>query len=269
MGMYQDLALLAITGLAVGFASGTLGVGGCFLMVPVQYWLLVNAGLDPTIATRMAFGTGLAVVLPTTISSASMHWNMKAVNCTAGLYLGISGMVGASIGSYMASIVGGDILRMAFGLVVTISAVRLALYNPLDGDRHVKSRLRSYIFWGFLSGVLSGLCGIGGGVILVPIMIVFLGFDIHMAVGTSTMAIALISLGGISSYIINGLGIPGLPVRSLGYVNLVHWAVLAVTSVPTARIGARFSHKLPSKELKYIFILVMIYVGFKMILSAI
>ena len=52
----QIIALL-ITGLGVGFASGLLGVGGCFIMVPVQLWALKSIGVDPTIAIRIAFGT--------------------------------------------------------------------------------------------------------------------------------------------------------------------------------------------------------------------
>jgi uncharacterized membrane protein YfcA len=56
------------TGALVGFACGMLGVGGGFLMVPVQIWALTSSGIDPTIAVRVAFGTSLAVVLPTAIA---------------------------------------------------------------------------------------------------------------------------------------------------------------------------------------------------------
>jgi len=68
----QIIALL-ITGLGVGFVSGMLGVGGCFIMVPVQYWALTSIGVDPTIAIRIAFGTNLLVVLPTAFSGAMTH----------------------------------------------------------------------------------------------------------------------------------------------------------------------------------------------------
>ena len=64
---------LIITGTIAGFASGLIGVGGCFIMVPVQYWLLIGDGLDSTLAIRVAFGTGLAVTLPTVTSSAIGH----------------------------------------------------------------------------------------------------------------------------------------------------------------------------------------------------
>jgi hypothetical protein len=60
------LALL-VTGVGVGLASGLLGVGGCFIMVPVQFWALKSIGVDPTIAIRVAFGTNLMVVLTTAL----------------------------------------------------------------------------------------------------------------------------------------------------------------------------------------------------------
>ena len=73
------LLALLITGIGVGFASRLLGVGGCFIMVPVQYWVLIASGIDPSIAIRTAFGTNLLVVLPTAISGAYGHHKKGAV----------------------------------------------------------------------------------------------------------------------------------------------------------------------------------------------
>jgi len=67
------LLALLITGIGVGFASGLLGVGGCFIMAPVQYWVLIASGIDPSIAIGTAFGTNLLVVLPAAISGAYGH----------------------------------------------------------------------------------------------------------------------------------------------------------------------------------------------------
>lgn len=73
------VVILLITGAGVGFASGLLGVGGCFLMVPVQFWVLTSIGVDPTIAIRIAFGTNLTVVLSTaTVFNAAFHKAMIA-----------------------------------------------------------------------------------------------------------------------------------------------------------------------------------------------
>ena len=75
--IFYALVLLA-TGIAVGFFCGLLGVGGGFLMVPIQIWLLSLQGVEATLATRIAFATSLAVVLPTAISGCRGHscWGM-------------------------------------------------------------------------------------------------------------------------------------------------------------------------------------------------
>ena len=99
LGSPQLIALL-ITGVGVGFASGLLGVGGCFIMVPVQYWALTSIGIDSTIAIRIAFGTSLAVVLPTGHGRVPSGITAKRpVLWKAGIVLGLSGLVGTFLGS--------------------------------------------------------------------------------------------------------------------------------------------------------------------------
>ena len=67
------------------------------------------------------------------------------------------------------------------------------------------------------------------------------------------------------SYAHHGWGVSGLPLYSKGYVNLLQFMILAVTSVPMVQVGAHFAHKIPGKQLKYIFIVAMIYMDLKMI----
>ena len=85
------------------------------------------------------------------------------------------------------------------------------------------------------------------------------------AVGTSTAFMIFTALGGTIAYIINGWGVAGLPAYSLGYVNLLQWALLVIPSILTAQVGVRVAHRLPAKQLKYVFIAVMIYMGLKML----
>ena len=99
---------------------------------------------------------------------------------------------------------------------------------------------------------------------MVPVMVVILKFRMHQAVGTSTAMMIFTSIGGVFSYIMEGLNVPELPEYSIGYVNLLQWILLAGTSVPMAQVGVRTAHRLPAKQLKYVFIAVMIYMGLKM-----
>ena len=125
-------------------------------------------------------------------------------------------------------------------------------------------------FWlmgacGFPIGMVSGLTGLGGGVLIVPMLVLALNFPMHIAIGTSVASIIFASIGGIAGYIVNGLEVSGLLPYSIGYINLPIWLCLAATSIPLAQLGARAAHALPAKPLKYIFIAFMVYAGLKMI----
>jgi hypothetical protein len=260
-----QIIFLLIAGIGVGFASGLLGIGGCFIMVPVQFWALTSIGVDPTIAIRTAFGTNLAVVLPTAISGAIGHSRKKAVSWKAGIILGLSGLAGSFVGGYSAAHISGNILKIGFGLAILAGGIRMLTAKPPKVEKEPIDNVLLYILWGFPLGIVSGIIGIGGGVLMVPVMVLAMRFKMHQAVGTSTALMIFTSIGGILSYIVNGLNVSGLPPYSLGYVNFLQWILLAGTSVPMAQVGVRAVHKLPAKQLKYLFIAAMIYMGLKMI----
>ena len=96
-------ASLIITGVSSGTASGLFGVGGGFLMTPVQDRLYIQGGIDSTLATRLAFGTSLAVMIPTMISAAFAHHKHGAVNWQAAVPMGCAAVVGGLAGGTLAS----------------------------------------------------------------------------------------------------------------------------------------------------------------------
>ncbi len=260
----MHIVALLVTGLGVGFASGLLGVGGCFIMVPVQFWVLKSMGVDPTIAIRIAFGTNLLVVLPTALSGALTHHGKGAVLWKQGTILGVLAAIGAFFGGFLASHLPGAILTRLFGAAIILGAIRMLTAKPPRVDEQPSENTLAYIFWGIILGIVSGIIGIGGGVLMIPVMVVFLKFRMHQAVGTSTALMVFAAIGGVLSYMLNGLGVEGLPPYSTGYVNWLQWILLAGCSIPMAFVGARAAHLLPAKQLKYLFILVMVYMGLKM-----
>jgi len=259
------IIVLLITGVGVGFASGLLGVGGCFIMIPVQYWVLTSMSIDPKIAILVSFGTNLFVVLPTAISGSYRHSVKNAVLWKPAIIMGVSGAIAAVLGAFVATLLPGNVLTAAFGIAIISGAIRMLTAKPLKAEEHPPDNSLPYVLWGLPLGFACGLIGIGGGVLMIPVMVVVLKFSMHKAVGTSTGLMIFTAIGGTISYIVNGWGVSNLPEYSLGYVNLLQFLLLAVTSVPMAQIGANFAHKLPAKQLKYIFIFMMIYMGLKMI----
>lgn len=259
------IIVLIITGAGIGFTSGLLGIGGGFIMVPVQYWLLTSIGIDPTIAIRVSLGTSLAVILPTAISGAYGHYRKNAVLIKPTVLLAATGIMGGIVGGTIAANVPGEILKVLFGIAALAAAVRMLLYKSPEVKKEPLDNGLYYIIAGFIIGIMSGLLGVGGGFIVVPFMVIAMGYDIHKAIGTSTAVIIFTSIGGIASYAFNGFGVQGLPQYSLGYINLLQFVVLAGASIPLAQLGVKAAHKLPARKLNYIFIALMVYVGLSMI----
>jgi uncharacterized protein len=259
------IVALIITGALVGFASGLLGVGGGFIMVPVQFFLLTSIGIDPNIAIKVAFGTSLAVIIPTAISGALGHKRRNAVLTHPLILMGASGLISAFLGGTIASNLPGIYLRTIFGFLVLFAAIWMLTAKYPNKRTEPKKGVIKYLLIGFIAGIISGLLGVGGGIILIPILVLLMDFDMHKAVGTSTAVIIFTALGGIIAYIINGINILGLPPYSIGYINLIQLILLAGISTPMAQIGVKASHILPEKQLRYIYIVVMLYIALKMI----
>ena len=89
---------LILIGVVAGFASGLLGVGGGFLIVPFQYFLLEYLGVDPSLAMMISLGTSLAIIIPTATSGASRHLKVMDNILKPGIRLGLFGIVGGYIG---------------------------------------------------------------------------------------------------------------------------------------------------------------------------
>ncbi|MCK4475915.1 MAG: sulfite exporter TauE/SafE family protein [Methanophagales archaeon] len=266
MELITIIIVLALTGIGVGFAEGLLGVGGCFIMVPVTFFVFTTMGFSPDTAIRLAFGSNLLVVFPTAISGAWAHTKKEAVWWKAGMVLGVFGAVGALIGATITSqLLSEEILKPAFGLVIGLGALRMLTWKPSKTEEDLKAEPLLWACWGFPIGIICGMLGLGGGIITVPVLAMALKFKMHHAVGTSLSMMIFTSIAGSIGYLINGLSVPNLPPYSIGYVNLLAWTCLAMTSIPVAQIGARTAHKLPATQIRYIFIAVMFYVALKMV----
>jgi hypothetical protein len=258
--------VLALTGIVVGFGEGFLGVGGSFMMVPVVFWLLSARGTAPDTAIKVAFGSALLVVFPTALSGTAVHTRRSAVWWRAALILGLCGTIGALVGSTItARLLGVGILRPLFGLAIALGAIRMLIGEFPGGEATPEYQPLLWAGLGFATGILSGLIGVGGGIVMVPVLSMVFHFTMHRAVGTSLAMIIFTSFGGTLGYILNGLAVQNLPPFSVGYVNLPIWACLAITSIPVAQLGAHTAHRLPAQQLRYAFSAVLLYIALRMI----
>jgi uncharacterized membrane protein YfcA len=260
-------ACLIVTGITAGIASGLFAVGGGFLMTPVQFWLSLSGGMDSTLATRLAFGTSLAVMIPTMISGAAAHHSHGAVNWKAAVPMGCAAIFGGLAGGTLAAHLPGIVLRIFFALLIVFMALRMVWHIQSCEFCEPRGSLKIYIILGFFIGIISGLAGIGGGVLLVPVLVILLGYPMHKAVGTSSACLIFSSAGAVMAYIINGWGVAGLPPYSIGYVDLVTFAILAATTIPLARFGVRCAQGCSGRTLQIVFAGMLILIGVLMLVS--
>ena len=181
---------IILVGLAAGLLSGIFGVGGGILIVP---GLVFFAKMDQ----RRAHGTSLAAVLPISISSLITYWSHNHVDWPVALFLAIGAVAGALLGTKLLKTVKHEVLSMSFAAVLIVSAVRLYWSTSGSGrDQLTLLICIALIAVGVATGVLAGLLGVGGGVIMIPAMMVLLGLPNVIAKGTSLAVIIPTAITG-------------------------------------------------------------------------
>jgi uncharacterized membrane protein YfcA len=243
---------MAATGLISGTLAGLLGVGGGIVIVPVLFNVLPLFGIPEAVQMKLAVGTSLATIIPTSIQSARKHFAKGTMDVALLKSLAPSIATGVLLGTALAIWLRGDALTLVFALV----AVAVALNMALTG---VEWRLRESFpsgaprhgIGGFI-GTVSAMMGIGGGTVGVPILSAF-GAPMRAAVATASAFGIIIAIPATIGFIWAGWNNPLLPPLSLGYVNLIGFALIVPTSMLAAPWGVHLAHTIPPLLLKRLF----------------
>lgn len=176
------LAYIGI-GLVAGFLSGLFGVGGGVLIVPALVLLL-------QFDQKVASGTSLLAVVPIAIVGMLAYLTAGQVDWAIGIPLAIGMITGGILGSWLLHRLPTMVISWIFIAVLLVVAVRLFFEEPVRGVSHPVDALGVVLLvaFGVLVGTLSGLVGVGGGVIIVPSLIVFWGIGDLVAKGASLVA---------------------------------------------------------------------------------
>lgn len=178
-----NLTYIAIVGVLAGFLAGMFGVGGGILIVP---GLVLAAGMSQ----RLAHGTSLAAVVPISISSLISYALQDNVDWHVSLWLALGAVGGAIIGTKLLNVLPHRTLGILFAVVLLASAVRLFIADDADGRSALGvGGAIALIAIGLVTGILAGLLGVGGGVVMVPAMILLFGIPPAVAKGTSAAVI--------------------------------------------------------------------------------
>lgn len=262
--------VLLVTGLVTGFLAGLLGIGGGGLLTPVLYEVFALIGAPDESRMHLAVGTSLAVMVPTTLRSYAAH---KASGGSSGgpdrglvRRLAIPILVGVVLGSLIARWISSDGLKwvwVVFSLVLVFKLL-VARDRLRFGDDVPKSFLVE--LYGVLVGAVSTLMSVAGGAYITALLTVY-GRPIQQAVGTSAGLGPMVVIPGMLGFIWAGWHVAGLPVGTIGYVNMLGFAAIVPTSVLMAPIGARLAHGVSRRRLETIMGLFILTISIRFLVS--
>jgi uncharacterized membrane protein YfcA len=242
-----DFLQLVAVGLAAGSVGALLGVGGGIILVP---GLTLFAGLS----FRSAVAASLVCVVATSVAGSAVYLRRNRVELGLGVELQLFTVVGAVAAGLVAALIPPGPLYLAFALLLAVIAVRMwpraegRRAAPVPGSaRHGAARGASVG-----AGLVSGLLGVGGGVLNVPILHLLLGIAFDRAVATSVYII------GVTA------GAAALVYLARGDVDPAVAGAAMVGTVAGAGLAAAVGHKLDQRALKIAFALLLLYVAYRM-----
>lgn len=243
------IVTLFIISLLGGFLSGFLGLGGAVIMIPLMLTVPSMFGVGH-LSMKTVAGLSMVQVLFSSLSGVLVHRKNKNIHREILLYTGIPLGICSLISSYLSKHMSNRIILIIFALL-TIGAFILLLCNNAkedhshDRSKHSYNRLLSVLF-GAGVGILSGIVGVGGGFIIIPLMTTFLNLSLKTAVGTS-LGIVLIGafLGAIGKIV-------SFQVDYLLLIPVVLGSVIA------SRLGARVSNAVSSSTIRKVLLAVIL-----------
>jgi len=202
---------------------------------------------------HLAVGTSLAIIIPTSIISTKTHMEYDAVDFKMVKSFGLFILIGVVLGTFLAV----NLKTPALVLFFSIFAFMVGLFFIFLREKLVENPKTISDIVKNISGVVIGFIsiplGIGGGSLMVPFMRTF-GYDIRKSIGTAAAVGFLIAISGTITMIIGGKIINNINTPfSVGYINLLGFAVFVPVTMIMARLGAKAVYKIKKKLLSKIF----------------
>jgi len=243
---------IVLIGTVTGFLATWLGVGGCFLRIPLMMMLL---GLS----IKEAYAVNMAVIALATIPGVIAHYRMKHVYKKGLITAAIGAGAGVVLGTQIAMYVPGATLKAIFGVAcigigiyTTYSSIKKKGKTPprvtVEQVKDLEHGLKLGVLM-FLAGVATGLCGFGGGIYYVPVLSA-LGYPMHIAIGTSSTQMIPVASIGAANLTIHG------------YQNWFYVLTIGLVTTISSWLGARTTRWMKAWILRAIFGVLIGFVGF-------
>ena len=229
-------------GIVAGYFSGLFGIGGGFIMVPLLTFLL-------GFPVKRAAATSLAAIFLTAIAGVIGYAINDGVVWVAAIALSAGSVVGSFIGARLLQVIPQQVIIWIYVVLLTVLAVRMLWSSASTTDTWIVSPwwVAGLIAVGLVAGVMAGLLGVGGGIMVVPILIGFFGLTTFDSKGSSLfMQIPAALVGTLTN-------------MRFGMVDLKAGAFIGVVAAVVSYAGVATSAILPSMLANILFAAVMAY----------
>ena len=251
-----------LLGAAAGLIAGIFGLGGGIIIVPALIFTFSCLNFPAEVLTHLAVGTSLSTILFTSLSAIYVHHRKLAIDWPLAVKLSLGMLVGGIIGASLAEFMSGAVLQRIFAFYALSVALQMWFSWLPEAVLTLPRRFGCGLL-GAGIGTISGLFGIAGGSLVVPILTLY-RVKITKAIATSAVTGFPIALSGSIGYIVMGWNNPALPENSIGYVYWPAMLGIILSSTIFAKFGATLAHRLAPRKLKKSFAVVLLIIAIKL-----
>lgn len=234
-----------IIGLLGGFFGSLVGLGGGVVMIPLMISLL-------KFTQHQAHGTSLVAVAFVGAAGAATYAIYGTTDWKIAILLALTATVTARLGAQFAHSLPEKKLKKSFGFFLVFVSVLMLVkgYLPQPGAAFGEwAKIAVFLGTGAVTGFVSGMMGVGGGTVMIPPMVLLAGMSQQLAQGTSLLAMVPVGVAGAYTH------------YRLGNVKMDIALGLAVGAISGSYLGGAAANMLPEAALRYIFAVVLIWLG--------
>lgn len=262
--MLFEILIYGVIGLLAGLLAGLLGIGGGVIVVPGLATAFAQFNIPPEAVMHMAASTALTSILFTAISAVYHQHQQHTIEWNLFRQLAPGIILGTVFGAITANHLSSRTLQILFGIFMLFVALRILFSKKQHA--YEKAELKSFtrLMIGIAIGSASGLLGIGGGAVSIPVFL-RLGLTPHRAAATSSACVLLLATVGTITFMLTGHHTQGLPAGSIGYVYWPAVLCIAFSSMVAVSFGTKLARKLSGTTLKKIFAIFLLVVAIEML----
>jgi len=236
---------LILVGIFIGTMSGFFGIGGGMILVPI----LLVLGFE----IKDAIGISIVQMVFSSVFGSYLNHKKGSLIVGEGIFVGFGGFVGGYIGGYVTEYISDTVLQFTFFGLLLFALFRLFFSKNHEDDTQTKSLSKALLFAiGLVIGIFAITLGIGGSIILTPLLVGLLHYPIKKAVSAGLFFVAFSSVAGMISRL------------SSGTIDFQNGLVVAVASLVGVTLGIWLKDHVTSKNHKmallalYVFAIAML-----------